>query len=92
MLDENLLKKAGRFDVQVINPEPLEKSAMGQRRFEQGAFAGDIWLHAHPHRGRKIRFVSNFAKLRKLRLKTFRKRFRLQFRKLQRHWFKLCSA
>ena len=33
MLDENLLKKAGRFDVQVINPEPLEKSVMGQRRF-----------------------------------------------------------
>lgn len=28
-LDENLLKRAGRFDVQVVNPEPLENSQWG---------------------------------------------------------------
>jgi hypothetical protein len=28
-LDENLLKKAGRFDVQVVNPEPLENTQRG---------------------------------------------------------------
>jgi len=29
MLDSNLLKKAGRFDIQVVNPEPLENSQWG---------------------------------------------------------------
>jgi hypothetical protein len=29
MLDENFLKKAGRFDLQVINPEPLENPQWG---------------------------------------------------------------
>ena len=28
-LDDNLLKKAGRFDVQVVNPEPLENPQWG---------------------------------------------------------------
>jgi hypothetical protein len=28
-LDSNLLKKAGRFDIQVVNPEPLENSQWG---------------------------------------------------------------